>query len=65
MPQLLRHQFVNEPKAIDNRRENATQKPPLDPDVADAAPSGPLLTAHDTEHAVTYVRLLDAEGGWR
>ena len=35
--------------------------PPLDPDVADLAPSDPVLTAYDQEHAVTYMRLLDAD----
>jgi hypothetical protein len=42
--------------------------PPLDPDVADTAPSGSLLTGYDEEHIVTYLRLLDAnaEGAdWR
>ena len=41
--------------------------PPLDPDVADIAPTGPL-TEYDEEHAVTYMRLLDAEAekaDWR
>lgn len=42
------------------------QRPPLDPDVADVAPSVPTLTAYDHEHLVTYLRLLDAEGAdWR
>ena len=44
------------------------KKPPLDPDVADIAPAGPLLTAYDEEHVVTYVRLLDADAegaDWR
>jgi hypothetical protein len=48
-------------------RENASCRP-LDPDVADLAPSNPALTAYDEEHAVTYVRMLDAnaEGAdWR
>jgi hypothetical protein len=36
------------------------QKPPPDPDVADAAPSDAMLTAYDEEHRVTYLRLLDA-----
>jgi hypothetical protein len=36
------------------------QKPPLDPDVADTAPSMPELTPYDQEHLVTYLRLLDA-----
>ena len=37
------------------------QKPPLDPDVADAAPMDSELTPYDHEHAVTYLRLLDAD----
>jgi len=40
--------------------------PPLDPDVADLAPSEPAL--YDQEHAVTYMRLLDADAegaDWR
>jgi Uncharacterized conserved protein (DUF2285) len=44
------------------------QKPPLDPDVADLAPSAPSLTAYDHEHVVTYLRLLDADAegaDWR
>ena len=38
--------------------------PPLDPDVADTAPSDSILTAYDEEHLITYLRLLgaDAEG---
>jgi Uncharacterized conserved protein (DUF2285) len=44
------------------------QKPPLDPDVADTAPSGPVLTIYDEEHLITYLRLLDADAegaDWR
>jgi hypothetical protein len=44
------------------------QKPPLDPDVADTAPSNSMLTAYDEKHIVTYLRLLDAEAegaDWR
>ena len=44
------------------------QKPPLDPDVADAAPTGLTLTSYDQEHLVTYLRLLDADADgadWR
>jgi hypothetical protein len=44
------------------------QTPPLDPDVADTAPSGAALTAYDEEHLVTYLRLLDADAegaDWR
>ena len=44
------------------------QKPPLDPHVADMAPSAPALTDYDQEHLVTYLRLLDADAegaDWR
>jgi Uncharacterized conserved protein (DUF2285) len=44
------------------------KKPPLDPDVADTAPSDSVLTVYDEEHIITYLRLLDAnaEGAdWR
>ena len=44
------------------------QKPPLDPDVADMAPSAPALTGYDQEHLVNYLRLLDADSDsadWR
>ncbi len=37
------------------------QRPPLDPDVADTAPSGSALTVYDEEHIITYLRLLDAD----
>jgi len=36
-------------------------KPPLDPDVADAAPTDSKLTPYDHERTVTYMRLLDAD----
>jgi hypothetical protein len=42
--------------------------PPLDPDVADLAPSELGLTSYDEQHVVTYVRLLQAESeraDWR
>jgi hypothetical protein len=42
--------------------------PPLNPDVADLAPSGHILTDYDEEHAVTYIRMLDADkegADWR
>jgi hypothetical protein len=35
------------------------QKPPLDPDVADTAPTDSVLTAYDEEHLITYLRPLD------
>jgi hypothetical protein len=44
------------------------KKPPLDPDVADTAPSDALLTVYVEEHIITYLRLqdADAEGAdWR
>jgi hypothetical protein len=37
------------------------QKPPLDPDVADEAPTSALLSVFDEQHLITYLRLLDAE----
>ena len=37
------------------------QKPPLDPDVADVAPTAPILTGYDEAHLITYLRLLHAE----
>jgi hypothetical protein len=37
------------------------QKPPLDPDVADTAPSDSVLTVYDEENVITYLRLLDAD----
>jgi hypothetical protein len=36
------------------------KKPPLDPDVAETAPSDPVLTVYDEEHIITYLRMLDA-----
>jgi hypothetical protein len=44
------------------------QKPPLNPDVADTAPSDSALTVYDEEHIITYLRLLDADAqdaDWR
>ena len=44
------------------------QRPPLDPIVADTAPSDSVLTAYDEEHLITYLRLLDADvegADWR
>ena len=37
------------------------QTPPFDPSVADTAPTDAILTGYDEHHAVTYLRLLDAE----
>ncbi len=36
-------------------------QPPSDPPVADQAPTADILTAYDEQHAVIYLRLLDAE----
>lgn len=44
------------------------KNPPLDPDVADDAPTDPRLTGYDEKHVVTYMRLLAAEkegADWR
>jgi hypothetical protein len=44
------------------------REPPLDPDVADLAPTNPALTSYDEEHIITYLRLLDADSegaDWR
>jgi hypothetical protein len=44
------------------------QTPQLDPNVADLAPIEPALTSYDEQHAITYVRLLQADGegaDWR
>ena len=44
------------------------QKPPLNPYVADIAPSDSVLTVYDEEHVITYLRLLDADAvgaDWR
>jgi hypothetical protein len=38
------------------------QKPQLDPDVADTAPTDTALTVYDEEHLITYLRLLDLTG---
>jgi predicted GNAT family N-acyltransferase len=43
-------------------------EPPLDPDVADEAPTAATLTGYDNGHLVTYLRLLDADAegaDWR
>jgi len=44
------------------------QKPPLNPDVADTAPSDSVLTVYAEEHIIIYLRLLDADAqdaDWR
>jgi hypothetical protein len=42
--------------------------PPLDPHIADVAPTVPALTVYDEEHLITYMRVLDADqqgADWR
>jgi Uncharacterized conserved protein (DUF2285) len=44
------------------------KKPPLDPAVADVAPTDTMLTVYDELHMITYLRLLDADADgadWR
>lgn len=44
------------------------QSPPLDPPVDDFAPTAAILTGYDERHAITYLRLLDADADgadWR
>jgi hypothetical protein len=44
------------------------KKPPLDPGVADVAPTDSVLTVYDEEHTITYLRILDADAegaDWR
>jgi hypothetical protein len=52
-----------------NLVERGISMPPLrNPIVAELAPSGPALTKYDEEHAITYVRMLDADADgadWR
>jgi hypothetical protein len=66
------HQYAKESKAkwLDQQPVARTpmQKPPLDPHVADTAPSESVLTVYDEEHVITYLRLLDADAqgaDWR
>ena len=44
------------------------QTPPLDPPIAETAPSDPVLTGYDEQHLIVYLRLLDAaakNADWR
>jgi len=44
------------------------KEPQLNPQVTDVAPNGPVLTAYDEEHMITYMRVLDADqqgADWR
>jgi hypothetical protein len=65
------HQYAKSPMQNSRsviRCKNAMQKPPLDPDVADTAPSDSVLTVYDEQHVITYLRLLDADAqgaDWR
>jgi len=46
---------------MSNSSKAPCRKPPLNPDVADTAPADSMLTPYDHEHAITYLRLLDAD----
>jgi hypothetical protein len=65
------HQYAMAHRNIDRSAicaRKSMQKPPLDPDVADTAPSNFVLTPYDEEHIITYLRLLDADAegaDWR
>jgi len=65
------HQYAMAHRNIDRsttRCEKPMQKPPLDPDVTDTAPSNSALTVYDEQHVITYLRLLDADAAgadWR
>ena len=66
------HQYAKEFKAkwLDQQpvARKPMQKPPLNSDVADTAPSDSVLTVYDEEHVITYRRLLDADAqgaDWR
>ena len=48
-------------RRIIQRQDFENAHAPLDPDVADLAPSDPALAVHDEEHALTYMRMLDAD----
>ena len=45
----------------ESRADMIMPTPPLDPPVADQAPTAGDLTGYDQEHLVTYLRLLDAD----
>jgi hypothetical protein len=68
---VINHQYARSAKQGGRSTtccEKAMQKPPLDPDVSDTAPSDPVLTVYDEEHLITYLRLLDADvqgADWR
>jgi Uncharacterized conserved protein (DUF2285) len=63
VPESRKHPFCSRHVA-----SKLMQTPPLDPDVADTAPSDSVLTVYDEEHVITYLRLLDADAesaDWR
>jgi Uncharacterized conserved protein (DUF2285) len=59
----------NHPESLNHSHRNRLmKKPPVDPDVADLAPSDAVLTVYDEEHIITYLRMLDADAegaDWR
>jgi hypothetical protein len=63
-----RLQSRSTPRPIAGNLDHATRRrlitdahAPLNPDVANLAPSDPELTSYDEEHAITYVRMLDTD----
>ena len=65
------HQYAKAKSKVDQSTtccEKAHAEAAAYPDAADTAPSDSVLTAYDEEHAITYLRLLDADAGgadWR
>ena len=65
------HQYAKAKSKVDQSTtccEKAHAEAAAYPDAADTAPSDSVLTAYDEEHAITYLRLLDADAegaDWR
>ena len=65
------HQYAKAKSKVDRsttRCKKAHAEAAAYPDAADTAPSDSVLTAYDEEHAITYLRLLDADAegaDWR
>jgi hypothetical protein len=59
--------FVPDQESWTGRRR-VNLMPPLNPNVADIAPTERALTPYDEEHTITYMRMLDADAegaDWR
>src|SRR5882757_5679737 len=65
------HQYAKAKSKVDQSTtccEKAHAEAAAYPDAADTAPSDSVLTAYDEEHAITYMRMLDADAegaDWR